>query len=184
LYDTLPGGAGFARAATLKGVGLFEEALRLMEHCPDAGCDSSCYRCLRTFRNRMDHSALDRHVGAALLRVILGHKGVGFDRRRLRLAAKVLGDDLRRQIDSGWAVNVVSGALLDDGEVHEGLEVVDGVGVKHVLVVRSPIVNLDYDTASTVDSKWGSATTISELTIRKNLPDATRQALSALTKQA
>jgi len=184
LYDTLPGGAGFARAAAEKGIELFEEALKLMENCPNAGCDSSCYRCLRTFRNRMDHSALDRHVGAALVRAILGYPGIGFDRRRLQLAAEVLAEDLRRQIEAGWEVDVVSGVFLDDGEVHDGLEVTDKAGAKHLLVIRSPIVNLGFDTASMIDGDWASARTISELTIRKNLPDATRQALESLTGEA
>lgn len=181
LYDTLPGGAGFARAAAQKGETLFAEALRSMEHCPDPGCDSSCYRCLRTFRNRMDHSALDRYVGAALLRAILGHPEVGFARHRLRIAAEILMEDIRRQVDSTWTVNVVSGYLLDDGEIHEGLEATDRAGARHLIVVRSPLVNLDYDSTSVIGD-WASATRVSELTIRKNLPEATQNALTAITE--
>ena len=183
LYDTLPGGAGFARAAALQGVKLFEEALRLMENCPDPECDSSCYRCLRTFRNRMDHSALDRHAGAALARVILGHPGVGFDRHRLKLAAEILGDDLRRQLKPGWAAKVISGAFLDDGAAHDGLEIVDDAGGKHLLLVRNPIVNLDFEPDLEIEGDWKSSAKISELMIRKNLPEATRLALESLTAQ-
>lgn len=182
LYDTLPGGAGFSGAAAHKGVALFEEALRLMEHCPQHDeCDTSCYRCLRTFRNRIDHSALDRHAGAALLRMILGQEDVGFDERRLRLAAGVLREDLLRQVDASWSIKQIRGALLDDGAIQEGLEVTDGLGAKHLLVVRSPIVNLDFDTLLPADRSWASAVSISELTIRKNLPKATQEALRSIT---
>lgn len=181
LYDTLPGGAGFARAAALKGVSLFEEALRLMECCPNPDCDSSCYRCLRTFRNRMDHSALDRHAGAALARAILGRPSVGFDTDRLKLAAEILDDDLRRQLGAGWTAKVVHGAFLDDGEQHHGLEIVDHAGGKHLVVVRNPIVNLDYDTMTEIEGDWQSSLKISELMIRKNLPEATRLALESVT---
>lgn len=181
LYDTLPGGAGFAKAAADKGKALFEEALRLMEGCPNSDCDSSCYRCLRTFRNRMDHSALDRHAGAALLRAILGRSTVGFDRGRLQVAADILAHDLRRQVDEGWQVTVCSGAFMDDDDIHEGIDVTDGSGARHLLIVRSPIVNLEYDSTVAAAGPWASATSISELTIRKSLAKATQAALRAIT---
>jgi len=70
LYDTLPGGAGFTHRVNELGRGIYEEALELLENCP-VNCDESCYRCLRSFRNRFEHSELDRHVGASLLRYLL-----------------------------------------------------------------------------------------------------------------
>lgn len=180
LYDTLPGGAGFAKAAAQRGTALFVEALRLMEDCPNSGCDSSCYRCLRTFRNRMDHSALDRQAGAALLRAILDRPTVGFDRRRLQVATDILAQDIRRQVDDGWTVTATSAMFMDDGDTHEGIEVADGSGAKHLLITRSPIVNLEFDTASVVDGPWASTTSISELEIRKSLPQASQTALRAV----
>lgn len=181
LYDTLPGGAGFAKAAAERGTSLFVEALRLMEECPNSGCDSSCYRCLRTFRNRMDHSALDRHAGAALLRAVLDRPTVSFDRARLQVAADLLAQDLRRQVSEGWGVTVTTGKFLDDGDTHEGVEVNDSSGARHLLIVRNPVVNLQYDTASALPGPWSSVTSVSELEIRKSLPKATQAALRAIT---
>ena len=79
LYDTLAGGAGFTRRVSGFGLAIFEEALERLEDCP-ADCDESCYRCLRSFRNRFEHGLLDRQVGASLLRYLLD--GTRADARR------------------------------------------------------------------------------------------------------
>jgi hypothetical protein len=68
LYDTAPGGAGFVRAAARDPGELLRLALELLEGCR---CSSSCYACLRSHKNRWDHSDLDRHLGATFLRHIL-----------------------------------------------------------------------------------------------------------------
>src|ERR1700728_1326514 len=70
LYDTQAGGAGFSPQMIPRAAELFELALKIMEDCPEH-CDTSCYRCLRSFRNRLDHAVLDRFVGAQLLRHVL-----------------------------------------------------------------------------------------------------------------
>lgn len=76
IYDTLPGGAGFASQLIDRGPELFERGLRLMKTCP---CDASCYRCLRSFKNKFEHSLLDRHVGAELLEYLLTGELPDFD---------------------------------------------------------------------------------------------------------
>jgi hypothetical protein len=68
LYDTAPGGAGFVRSAAEQPIELLEAALVLLENCE---CPSSCYRCLRSHKNRWDHADLDRHLGASFLRHVL-----------------------------------------------------------------------------------------------------------------
>jgi ATP-dependent helicase YprA (DUF1998 family) len=70
LYDTLPGGAGFSNLLVDRGVELCERALQLLKTCPE-DCDASCYRCLRSFKNKFEHILLDRHVGAELLEYLL-----------------------------------------------------------------------------------------------------------------
>ena len=70
LYDTLPGGAGFSSQLVDRGTELFQRALKLMKACPE-NCDASCYRCLRSFKNKFEHILLDRHVGAELLEYLL-----------------------------------------------------------------------------------------------------------------
>ena len=64
LYDTTPGGAGFASAA-------FEALPAIMKACRErmasCNCTSSCAKCLRTYDNRFDHLTLDRFLGQSLL---------------------------------------------------------------------------------------------------------------------
>lgn len=70
LYDTLPGGAGFARQAESLRNKLLKHALEKVNGCPD-NCDRSCYRCLRSYKNKFEHDLLDRHLGATLLHYML-----------------------------------------------------------------------------------------------------------------
>lgn len=94
LYDTLAGGAGFTRRVHDYGLAIFEAALQRLEHCP-ANCDESCYRCLRSFRNRFEHGLLDRMIGASLLRYVLHGRQPTLDAARLDLAADKLYADLQ-----------------------------------------------------------------------------------------
>ena len=60
LYDDVPGGAGFVERVSRDDV--FRETLekageRVAGGC---GCDSSCYGCLRSYRNQFAHRVLDR----------------------------------------------------------------------------------------------------------------------------
>ena len=61
LYDNVPGGAGLV--AQLEREEVFGEVLRnarerVQGNC---GCDSSCYGCLRSYRNQFAHPYLDRN---------------------------------------------------------------------------------------------------------------------------
>ena len=96
LYDTLPGGAGFSRRVAELGISIFERALEVLEGCPE-GCDRSCYRCLRSFRNRFEHDLLDRYLGASLLRYLLYGEDPVLSEVRLSQACDRLFEDLRRQ---------------------------------------------------------------------------------------
>ncbi|TCL68448.1 DEAD/DEAH box helicase [Rhizobium sp. BK251] len=98
LYDTLPGGAGFATQLTDRGAEVFERALILMKNCPD-NCDASCYRCLRSFKNKFEHALLDRHVGAELLEYLVNGVVAPFNPDRIRRSTTVLHDDLQRKSD-------------------------------------------------------------------------------------
>ena len=60
LYDNVPGGAGLV--AQLENERVFGEVVgaateRVRGNC---GCDSSCYGCLRSYRNQFAHAQLDR----------------------------------------------------------------------------------------------------------------------------
>ncbi len=96
LYDTLPGGAGFARRVGELGLAVFEEALHILEACPE-GCDRSCYRCLRSYKNKFEHDLLDRHLGASLLRYLIFGSDPTMDGGRLEDSTNLLFEDLCRQ---------------------------------------------------------------------------------------
>jgi hypothetical protein len=98
LYDTLPGGAGFASQVAHRGSELFDRALTLMKTCPE-NCDASCYRCLRSFKNKFEHAFLDRHVGAELLEYLISGEMQPFNRDRIKSSTTLLGQDLERQAD-------------------------------------------------------------------------------------
>lgn len=96
LYDTLAGGAGFSREVVDRAHEVFECALQLLETCPE-GCDGSCYRCLRSFRNRMEHSKLDRQLGTQFLRHALYGGYPAYPTARVSQSLDLLRDDLERQ---------------------------------------------------------------------------------------
>ena len=67
LYDDVPGGAGLV--VQLERESVFDEVLsnareRVQGNC---GCDSSCYGCLRSYRNQFAHPYLDRKAALATL---------------------------------------------------------------------------------------------------------------------
>lgn len=71
LYDNVPGGAGLVASltdeATLKNA--LQNARERVDG--DCGCSSSCYGCLRSYRNQFVHTELDRTVAKEILSEIL-----------------------------------------------------------------------------------------------------------------
>jgi ATP-dependent helicase YprA (DUF1998 family) len=158
LYDTLPGGAGFSRAAAEKPLELLRNARSIMAGCPDPLCSSSCYRCLRTFRNRLDHPVLDRHVGTALVDLLLEGQLPEFDQARIRSARDLLIADLARNPDSKWhfAANPSSQ---------------DQINVKRDDVTRTIVVGNPLRLPEGHDHD-GDTLILSELMVRKHLANA------------
>ena len=70
LFDTLSGGAGFATQVGQHIERLLALAQDILDHCPEQ-CERSCYRCLRTYANRIQHHHLDRRLAGTLLRAII-----------------------------------------------------------------------------------------------------------------
>jgi len=104
LYDTLAAGAGFSTQLVSRSDELFREALAALEHCP-SDCDGSCYRCLRSFRNRLDHGILDRQLGSQLLRHALHGGYPAYEERRESKSLELLLADLRRQYGTFFEFN-------------------------------------------------------------------------------
>lgn len=59
LFDSVPGGAGHAQRLSEDLPALFNGARKRVEFC-DCGPETSCYGCLRSYRNQSDHDTLSR----------------------------------------------------------------------------------------------------------------------------
>lgn len=186
LYDTLPGGAGFASQLAALGGDLFRNALNLLKTCPE-DCDASCYRCLRSFKNKFEHSLLDRHVGAELLEYLVTGDLPPFDARRLLKSAELLANDISR-IDATLKVET-------DAEIQVGkfgmftapIKTTRDDGEVFVVIVTGPL-EIDYPIDPIVQaldeaSSGIQVISVSELTVRGNLPDATSRVLKAIAPQ-
>lgn len=184
LYDTLSGGAGFSRRVGELGISVLQDALHLLESCP-ADCDRSCYRCLRSFRNRFEHDLLDRYLGASLLRYLLREEDPVLDPRRLDLSTKRLFEDLARQ-------------RLNDVQLERNAEIdLAGIGpVVAPILARTPtrtvIVGLhgpltpDYpaDEALRDAKEYAVGTPVvlaDEIVVARNLPWATQQVIAVVS---
>ncbi len=67
-YDKVPGGAGYANEAAAR-LSEVLAAARSVLICP-RGCGSSCYSCLRRYRNQLHHPELDRHLALYVLTAV------------------------------------------------------------------------------------------------------------------
>lgn len=66
LFDTVPGGAGGALRIARSFQGVLETAQQRMARC-ECGEETSCYGCLRNFRNQAFHEQLRRGDALAFL---------------------------------------------------------------------------------------------------------------------
>lgn len=96
LYDTLAGGAGFSTELVARAPQLFEQARLLLASCPEQ-CDASCYRCLQSFRNRMEHALLDRKLGIQFIEHVLNGGYPAYPEDRAERSLDLLASDLERQ---------------------------------------------------------------------------------------
>ena len=70
LYDTVPGGAGHVERINRKLLLVAETALGKVSSC-ECGEDTSCYNCLRNYRNQFNHDDLQRGMAINLLKIML-----------------------------------------------------------------------------------------------------------------
>ena len=182
LYDTLPGGAGFAQQVGRLGLFVFECALRILENC---NCDGSCYRCLRSYKNKFEHDLLDRHVGASLLRFLLRGTAPKLDPVRLQRSTNLLFQDLERHGIDGLTLErdrVLSVTGL--GEVAAPIYASQGPGRQFVIGLHGPLTPDEPCDEALRDLKEFSATVpvilVDDLVVRRNLPSATTMLLKQL----
>jgi hypothetical protein len=185
IYDTLSGGAGFARRVGNLGISLFEIALNLLENCPDR-CDRSCYRCLRSYKNKFEHDLLDRHVGASLLRFLIAGVPPSLDSDRLEKSTDLLFDDITRQQPTGFTID--RNKLLNIsgiGSVQIPILISDARGPQLLVGLHDPLTR-DYPCNPDLMSlkQYGAGVPlklIDELVVRRNLPSATSMILDTLS---
>ncbi len=184
LYDTLPGGAGFAQRVGRLGLAVFEDALRVLEECPE-GCDRSCYRCLRSYKNKFEHDLLDRHVGASLLRFALRGTAPTLEASRLERSTDLLFQDLERHGVDGLTLErdkplTVPGLT----EVVAPILASKGPGRQFVIGLHGPLTPDEPSDEALRDLKEFSATVpvilVDELVVRRNLPSATAALLERM----
>lgn len=184
LYDTLPGGAGFSSQLVGRSRELFEGALELLRTCPE-DCDSSCYRCLRSFKNKFEHGLLDRHVGAELIEYLLTGQVPAFDKRRIQSSTALLCHDLRRQ--GGDSFTYTEGAQIPGTTMKVPLLAKRKDGKEFAIALSAPLSNDIPADASLVglEQRGGlKLILVNELLVRGNLPAATREVIMRMTTEA
>lgn len=156
LYDTTPGGAGFAAE-------VFESFEKVLKHSNDVlrcNCVQSCHSCLRTYNNRIWHRTMDRHLGAALLNYVIDGKINPIDANR---ASELLG-----RLDSSIKlINPSIKTTQSDGKLSVSLNNQSvGISVRQCLLEKSIV--------------RAGALEISDYEIMHNLPQVAHSVVSTL----
>lgn len=174
LYDTLPGGAGFSSQLVERGAELLKRALDIVKACPE-NCDASCYRCLRSFKNKFEHKLLDRHVGRELLEYLITGQLPQFDAERLKSSTALLFKDLARQGDAeiSYRENVTLGGISAP------ILAMRRDGAQYFVALSGPLTEghpADERLTSLAKQKGApELVVINELLVRGNLPAATAE---------
>ena len=182
LYDKLPGGAGFSTELADYGVDLFQAAHSLLKACPE-NCDSSCYRCLRSFKNKIEHSLLDRHIGAQLLEHLIAGELTEFSRDRLRSSTALLCNDLRRQAASGVQFSMDAPVSVSGTSLTAPILAERTGGQQFVIALSAPLTPghpADSLVAAAPADRAIPVIVQNELIVRANLPAATRSVIHRL----
>jgi len=178
VYDTLSGGAGFARRVGDRLQEVVERALRTLEFCP-SGCDRSCYRCLRSFRNRFEHDHLDRHLGASLLRYLLRGEEPVLDQQRFDIACNRIFADLTRSVIDGVQFSSQQDVELPGIGTVRAPVLAESGGARYIIGVHGPLTPDHVSDPILQEAKeFGGAVPvflIDEIIIARNLPEASRQ---------
>lgn len=186
LYDTLPGGAGFAQRVGREGISIFENALKILENCPD-GCDRSCYRCLRSYKNKFEHELLDRQIGATLLRYLLTGESPTVDLKRMERSTERLYEDLQRQGLEGEGFTFQRNANVTVAGLPQTMVPVlakNREGKLFAIALHNPLTPDDPPDDNVRDLKEYSTSIpvhlVDELVVRRNLPAATSDLLKKI----
>jgi hypothetical protein len=182
LYDTLPGGAGFAKRVGQLGLEVLHEALTILKLCAD-NCDRSCYRCLRSYKNKFEHDLLDRNIGASLLQHLLDGAMPSLSEAHVEQVTNVLFEDLERQSREELVIrrNVELSAPGLESTVAPIL-ITRPDGTRFVLGIHNsltPGLFVDPKLREWADLSTGySFLPIDDLAVRRNLPYITSEVMA------
>ncbi len=176
LYDTLAGGAGFSRLLADIGQELLEKALKVLKNCPES-CDASCYRCLRSYKNKFEHGLLDRHIGAELLEYLVTSKRPSFNAGRLYSSIILLYHDLLRQGMEGVEFELNSRLDSESKGLIAPILAKVSSGKMFIIALSGPLTS-DYPVDPAIEDyqiTQGAIPVIvaNELAVRSNLPFVT-----------
>ena len=183
LYDTLPGGAGFSQKLKEKTEQLFQKALEILYRC-DAPCDSSCYYCLQSFKNKDQHAFLDRFAGIELLEYLLNNKIPDLPTERKQLAYNKLFFDISRQ-DETLQISQNVDIQINSKDINAPL-IIERNG-KSFLIFLAGSLSPNLPVESKIRNIYLSESiseyeiiSVPELLVRHNLPKATEYINSKL----
>jgi hypothetical protein len=184
IYATLAGGAGFSPQLVRYGQELFEEAVKILADCPER-CDASCYRCLRSFRNKLDHRLLDRKLGEQLLRHALCGGYPAYPRDRVEDSLNLLFTDGKRQLSDQFELE--RNVNRPDSNGHNVVVPITVRRHSHKeetwVTLSSPIapdVPVGADLRAVVPHNLDRIVCIDDLLVRRNLPAAMKKLFSSL----
>jgi hypothetical protein len=176
LYDTLPGGAGFSKLIGESLTEILAAATEILEKCP-ANCDRSCYRCLRSYKNKLEHSILDRHVGAGLLRYLSGGDLQALPVARVKESTRILFEDLKRQEYVGLQIRMNAPAEVSGlGRISAPILVSSSDGTQLIVAISEPLCpDLPCDRSLVPAKEYGTVPfrSVNDMLVRLNLPGAT-----------
>ncbi len=184
LYDTLPGGAGFSTQLPDLSLELFQTALDLLKNCEE-GCDASCYRCLRSFKNKFEHALLDRHVGTQLLHYLIDGHLADFSPSRIASSTTLLRNDLERQYVNVMQIESTVLLKANDVPTTAPILVTTKEGRRIVIALSAPLTpNHPADRSVANLDLIGQFPVIieNELVVRGNLPAATRRIVTKIKR--
>ena len=183
LYDTLPGGAGFVKEISARGNELLFVARDLLSSCP-ANCESSCYRCLRSFKNKFEHNLLDRHIGASLLSYVMDNVPPRIPDWRVRKLKQLLSADLARQDIPEMTVTLDAPVVAMNVGAAVAPILLERDGRKLILDFESALTpNHIPDTALSdirAVSREFKVIPVNEVSVQRNLPVVTSDLLAGL----
>lgn len=181
LYDTLSGGAGFSRLAGERIHEVLQAALAILDSCD---CDASCYKCLRSFKNKFEHDRLDRHIGGDLLRYVLDNVRPELAPVRAARAATALAEDLGRQAGEALTVERDIPLVVPTFEsVTIPILLTGPNGQRRAICITHPLTAAtpsDAGLAALSEFTPIVLETVHELKVRRSLPWVTRNLLAAV----